>query len=171
MITKEPTEAMVKEWKSIWLQYKDKLTPNRKTGKELLDYLQQNYVLTEIQEKNVTEMIIDNIIMNIYYAEKLLAGTQPLPRAFYLENKGSGEKFYQPENKDENDVWGDEITRIFVGIDIASGFFMVEGSCMLYDELYVFLGLDEMDINNFVCVAEYINTLKRFNLLQDVVSE
>lgn len=160
MITQEPTADMLEEWKSIWLHYQGKLRPNRKSGAELLCYLQDKYVLTEIHDKNAADAVIGNITMNKPYAEKLPAAAAPAPRTFFLENTGNGKIFYQDENKDS-----DDITRIFVGIDMVTGFFMVEGSTLLWDELYAYRGLDKTDLQNYVCVAEYINSLKRFNLL------
>ncbi|ODM25015.1 hypothetical protein [Acetivibrio mesophilus] len=171
MITKEPTPEILGEWKSIWMQYKDILKPNRKSGQELLEYLQNKYILTEIHEKRATDAIIYNVTMNKVYEEKLPEGKTPIPRAFYLENAGNGEVFYRDENKDSMDIWGGDITKIFVGIDEVTGFFMVEGSTMLWDEMCAFCGVDEKDLQNFVCVAEYINALKRFDLLKDILPE
>ncbi len=162
MITREPTKEELEEWKTIWIKYKGKLQPNRKSGVELLDYLQSKYVLTEIYDKKAADAIIGNVTMNAPFAEKMPEGAFPVSRAFFLENAGKGEVFYRLENKDPIDLWGGDITRIFVGIDITSGFYMVEGSTMLWDELCAFQGLDEKDLENYVCVAEYINSLKRF---------
>ncbi len=171
MITQEPTKEMLAEWKALWLQYKDKLQPNRKTGTELLTYLQQKYVLTEIFDQKAAEAVVHNVTMNAFSAEKLPAGVAPMPRTFFLENQGNGEIFYRDEHKDSAEICGGDIQRIFVGIDIASGFFMVEGSTMLWDELAAFQGLDEIDLKNFVCVSQYILALKRFHLLQGVLGE
>lgn len=166
MITQRPTEEMLEAMKSIWIKYKDKLHPNRKSGMELLEYLLSNYSLTEIYDKNAINSITYNIIMNKFNSEKLPNGVKPVPRAFYLENSGNGERFYLAENEDPIDLWGVKIKRIFVGIDISSGFYMVEGSTMLWDELCAFRGIDEKDLQNIVCVAEYIKSLKRFGLLE-----
>jgi hypothetical protein len=171
MITKEATKEMLVEWQSTWLQYKEKLKPNRKSGKELLQYLQDKYVLTEIHEKDALDAVIGNVIMNAPYAEKLPKGAVPAPRTFFLENAGSGEIFYRDENKDSAEVWGSDLARIFVGIDMVTGFFTVEGSTMLWDELYAFRGLDEKDLSNYVCVAEYIHSLKRFGLLGTIIPD
>lgn len=162
MIIKEPTTEMLAEWKSIWSQYHGTLRPNRKSGTELLQYLQDKYVLTEICDKNASDAVVSNITMNAPNAEKLPEGAVPAPRTFFLENTGNGERFYQDENKDPADVWGGSITKIFVGIDTVTGFFMVEGSTMLWDELCAFRGLDQKDLQNYVCVAEYIASLQRF---------
>jgi len=171
VLTQEPTPEMFEKWKSVWNQYKIKLKPNRKSGQELLDYLSKKYILTEIHEKEATDAVCLNVTMNKPLAEKLPNGAVPLPRTFFLENMGNGEIFYKNENKDSEDLWGGDITRIFVGIDTASGHFMVEGSTMLWDELYAFQGIDEADIRNPYCVAQYIACLKRFNRLQDVLDE
>ena len=169
MITQEPTKDMLEEWKSIWVHYKERLQPNRKSGTELLHYLQEKYVLTEIHDKSASDAVIGNVTENECYAEKLPEGTAPAPRTFFLEDTGNGKVLYQDENKDSVNVWGGDITRIFVGIDTVTGFFIVEGSTMLWDELYAFRGLDEKDLQNYVCVAEYINSLKRFDLLTTVI--
>lgn len=165
MITREPSEDTFRQWKAVWSEYVGKLEPNRKSGKEIVDYLQQNYVLTEMYDKEATEAVFFNVTENKPYAKKLPAGVQPLPRTFFLENAGNGEVFYREDNQDPVDLWGGEISRVFVGIDEVTGFFMVEGSTMLWDELLAFRGLDEEELQNYVWVAEYIDALKRFDRL------
>jgi len=100
-----------------------------------------------------------NVLKNEPLREKLPEGVEPNPVAFYLENEGEGKKIYQ--NQDEMFKG----RKIFIGVDLASGYFMVEGSSMLWDELCAFQGLDAKDIENYYCVAQYISCLKRFNKL------
>lgn len=169
MITQEVTPKMLDEWKQTFEQYKDLLRPNRKSGAEILAYLQSNYVLTEITDPQVLSVISDNVSMNPFDAEKLSSGQHPMPKAFYLENVGNGRKFYLSENRDAPDVWGGEITKIFIGVDLCSGFYLAEGSTMLWDELCAFRGVDEKDLKEFVIVAQYINALKRFGKLDSVI--
>lgn len=170
MITQKPTSEMLTEWKNTFEQHKDLLQPNRKSGTDLLKYLQSNYFLTEITDKKVLTVISENVSRNKIYTEKLPAGQLPLPKAFYLENMGSGHKFYFSTNKHHPDLWGGEITRIFVGVDLCSGFYMVEGSTMLWDELRAFQGVDEKDLENYVVVADYISALKRFGKLDRAIT-
>lgn len=169
MITHRPTPKMLEEWKNIFEQYKDLIQPNRKSGTDILDYLQRNYPLTEITDKEVLLVISENVSQNKSYAEKLPAWQQPLPKAYYIENIGNGHKFYLPENMDHPDLWGGEITKIFVGVDLCSGFYIVEGSTMLWDELRAFQGVDEKDLENYVVVADYISALKRFGKLESTI--
>lgn len=171
MITRKPTKKVLEEWNLIWKRYKDVLKPNRKSGAEVLSYLQSHYILTEIDDENALSCISESVKENEYLAEKLPEGASTIPRAFYLENAGNGRKFYLPENKDDTDVWGDIISKIFVGVELSSGSYQVEGSTMLWDELCAFQGIDEKDLKNYVVVADYINSLKRFGKLNTVISE
>ena len=170
MITQKPTPEIRTEWKNIFEQYKNVLRPNRKSGADLLDYLQSNYSMTEITEEEVLAVISENVCRNTFFAEKLPTVQQPLAKAFYLENIGNGHKFYLSEHKDPSYLWGDEITRIFVGVDLSSGFYMVEGSTMLWEELCAFQGIDEKDLENDVVVADYIRALQRFGKLDSVIT-
>ncbi len=167
MITSLPTEAMQDEWKSVFEKYKNIIKPNRISGGELLDYLNDRYVLTPIEDENAKAVVRDNVLMNERFKEKLPVGELPNPQTFFLENKGSGRKFYH-EKSDE--LWGGEITRIFVGIDIASGFYTVEGSTLLFDELNAVLGLDERDLQNFVIVAQYVEALEKFDMMDRIAA-
>ena len=166
MFTHAPTKEELAQWKAAWEQFKDFLCPNRKSGAELLAYLQNRYELTEIFDARVLADISQNVTQNAYWAEKLPAGADPLPRAFYLENVGNGERFYQPENKDSADLWGGDITKIYLGVNISSGFYQVEGSTLLWDELCAFQGLDEKDLQNYVRVAQYLAAQKRVGKLE-----
>ncbi len=171
MIVKNPSKEKLEEWKSTWIKYKDLIKPNRKTGLELLKYLQTNYSLTEIFDTDALNAISYTVSMNKNLSEKLINGVTPVPRAFYLNNIGQGEKFYLPQNKDNKEIWGGDITKIFVGIDLSSGFYLVEGSTMLWDELCCFQGIDEQDLQNYVVVAQYVNALQRFGKMNIIADE
>ncbi len=54
--------------------------------------------------------------------------------------------------------------KILVGVDTVTGFFAVEGSTLLWDELCAVRGLDERDISNVVAVAQYIAARERLGL-------
>lgn len=165
MITQKVTKAKLDKWKNIWLQYRDTLKPNKKSGVELLEYLQNNYILKEIYDQFILDTILYNVTKNIHYTEKLPRGVVPSPRAFLLENVGINKKLYC--NKETSD---EEITKIFVGIDMESSFYMVEGCTMLFDEICAFIGLDEKDLENYVCVAQYISSLNIVGKLEEVLN-
>lgn len=149
MLMQAATQEMLEAWKTAWNEYKHRLHPNRKSGAEILAYLSDNYSLTELHHKRALRVVSENVLRNKPMAEKLPAGSAPEPVAFLVQNSGKGKLLF--ENQDE--VF--KGSTIFVGIDLTTGYFCVEGSSMLWDELYAFRGLDEKDLQNPYCVAEY----------------
>lgn len=171
MISSKPTKEQIDNFKSIFEQYKDKLEPNRKSGRELEKYLRGKYILTPIEDKRAANVVRLNVTRNKPFAEKLPKGKEPMPVVFYVENKGEGSRLYHPENQDDKTFCDGVYKKIFVGIDLESSYYTVEGSSLLWDELCAFIGLDEKDLTNFVCVANYITALKHTGLLQNVVDD
>lgn len=137
MLTKPPTQSMIAEWKRIYEKYRPTLLPNRKSGAELDSYLKSHYTTYPINTKPANNIVTENIMSTEHHREKLPDGMLPQPVTYFVG-----------ENK------------VFVGIDLVTGFFTVEGSEKLHDELFAFRGLDESDLNNFFLVAEYINCLR-----------
>ncbi len=158
------TPEMIKEWKKVWNEYKDKLLPNRKSGKEVVEYLKSKYSLEELNDDNAKQVVIKNVLYNKIYRDKLPTGEEPSAVTFIVKNQANGESLY--ENQDE--IF--KANKIFVGVELESGFFCVEGRSQLWDELYAFRGLDEKDIQNYFCVAEYISCLKKFGRLESVLN-
>lgn len=137
MLTKEATPELIKEWQNIYYNHIDNLVLNRKTGCEIDEYFRENYSFVSVNDKNAKETVIQNIINNESFKEKLSAGVKPKPMTYTI--------------RDSN---------IFVGIDLISGYFYVEGSEEVYDDLFAYRGLDESDLKNFYLVAEYIRCKK-----------
>jgi hypothetical protein len=151
MIMKQPTQEELDHWKAIWLQQKGQLKPNRKSGTELLDYLKTRYPLTEIVDSSFSRAAEDCILQNAFQAEKLPSGQSPMVKCYRLENTKSGKRFY-----DQKDPFFSDVSSILICIDLVSGCYTVEGSSLLWDELCAYQGLDEFDLENFVCVAQYL---------------
>lgn len=163
MLMQKPTPKMIEEYKETWNEYKNKLHPNRKSGKEVVEYLKNKYLLEELHDDNARLTVINNVLYNKPYREKLPMRAKPHAVTFVVKNEGNGKFLY--ENQDE--IFKE--INIFVGVELESGFFCVEGSSLLFDELYAFRGLDEKDIQNYYCVAEYISCLKKYGLLQNAL--
>ena len=160
MLMQEATPKMVAAWKDTFEKYRDKLRPNRKTGAEVVAYLNGKYPLRELCDDEAKQVVIDNVLLNEPFASRLPEGSAPSAVAFLVENEGAGKALYEAQD----DIF--KGIEIFVGVELLSGFFSVEGSSLLWDELYAFRGLDEADLQNYYCVAEYVACLKRFNLLE-----
>ncbi len=164
MLMTKPDPEMIKEWKSTYEQYKDKLYPNKKTITEILNYLNQKYQLTEIFDEKVDFVIKGNA------AENPLLEYQPKKnilksRGFYVDNSGAGKILYEKQDK----IF--EGSKIIVGIEYETNFFLVEGSSFLYDELTAFHGLNEKELSNYFAVARYISCLSKFGMLNSVINK
>jgi hypothetical protein len=164
LLREAATPEMLEEWKRIWCEYRQHLKPNRKTGQEILDFLLSKYSLTELQDDKYLNVVTSNVLDNEPYSEKLSPNTKPFPKAFVVNNIGSTQSLF----KNQDDVFTG--TEIFVGVDLESGYYHVEGNSFLWDELCAYQGVDEKDLENVYCVAQYISCLKRFDLLEKVLS-
>lgn len=164
MLVRKATPELVKEWKETFAAYRPRLHPNRKTGRELLAYLAANYPVRELPVESVSEVIADNLLLNESQARKLPAGTMPEAAGFVIENTGAGKHLYETQDA----IFSGK--PIIVGIELNSGYFLVEGSSLLWDDLFAFLGLDEEDLKNYYLVAEYVACLRRFGRLDSVIA-
>lgn len=134
MITKSPTAGQLKRWKALFEEHGAALTPNRKSGAEINGYFRNKYGCAPIVSHPFASAVEWNILQNAAFRERLY-GTKPNVSCY-------------------------EINGVFVGIDLVSGEFFVEGddvekAAVLYDDLFVFRGLDESDLKNYVLVGQY----------------
>jgi len=162
MLTHEPTIQDIATWKQVFAQYRPRLKPNRKSGETLLAYLRSRYSLRMLHDSRADQVVVQNILLNESLASELPSDAAPKPVCCIVESVGAGEALYQ-----EQDACFQGI-EIFVGIDLVTGYFVVEGSSRLWDELYAFRGLNETDLANYYSVAEYIACLERFDLLDQI---
>ena len=153
MLMQEPTEDMIKEWKEIFNQYKDKIQPNKKDGLDIIRYLENHYSVTEIQNEELEDIIESNIKDNEFNSNKL-NGANPIIRIFKINSK----ELYEKQDKLFKGI------NIIAGIELKTSFIYVEGSSYLYDELTAYKGLDEDDIKNYFLVAQYVKCKEKFDL-------
>ena len=165
MLTEAPTPEMMEDWKELYRQYSPLLTPNRKPAWELIDYLKEHYPVTEIWDEDWISAVEGNVLDCEQYRDKIPEGKLIAARVFSVRNEGTGAELYR--RQDEVFAGGD----IAVGFELASGFYLVEGSSLLWDELMAYQGLDEDDLENFYLVAEYVSCLKRMGKLEEVLSQ
>jgi len=164
MLMHEPSTEEIATWKQIFAAYRPRLKPNRKSGEALYAYLFSRYSLRPLADANADQVVIQNILQNESLSRELLPDAAPRPVCCIIEPIGAGEALYR-----EQDACFAGI-EIFVGIDLETGYFVVEGSSRLWDELYAFRGLNENDLNNYYSVAEYVACLTRFGLLEQTTT-
>ena len=161
MLMTEPSAEMLKNWVEIWKEYKDKIKPCRKSGEEVLKYLEEKYSLFPVEENGgikISDMVSEEIRNDDFSSWRLPVGKKPDVKAFFVEKKGEGKILYDKQ---------DEMFRgleILVAVDKLTGFCHVENSSLLYDEIVAFQGLDENEITNYFRVAEYVECCKKFGI-------
>ena len=163
MQTALPTKEDIARWKKIFLDYHTRLKPNRISGALLRDYLTARYPTQQVQDQKLDQVVSGNILANECYARALPPGVSPNPACYKLAREGAALPLYA--SQDALYAGSD----IIVGIDLVSGYFFVEGSSQLWDELYARRGLDEEELSNYYCVAEYVSCLTRFGLLEQAL--
>ncbi len=164
MQTTQPTPEDIDRWRKLYETYHTQLKPNRISGAQLYDYLKSHYPVLPIADARCQKVVSANILENECFARELPAGAAPDPVCCKINREGNGLALYAAQDAVFSGI------DIFVGIDLVSGYFIVEGSSLLWDELYAQRGLNENNLSNFYCVAEYITCLSRFDQLQRVLS-
>ena len=89
MIFGPASKEKVCEWRKIHKEYKYKLTPNRKSGKEVLEYLQNKYLLDEFNEERAFRAVYETVLKNEFQKQKLTPNSQPESKTFILKNEGN----------------------------------------------------------------------------------
>lgn len=153
MLMQKPTEEMMKEWQDIYNKNKDSLKPNKKDGLEIIKYLKESHSVIEIENKELENVVYDNIVLNEFSNQKL-CGKNPIIRLFEVTDK----TLYKKQEKVYKGI------KIIVAIELNTSYIFVEGSSYLYDELVAFTGLDDKDITNYFLVAQYIKCKEKFNI-------
>ncbi len=165
MLQHLPTEQDIATWKTIYMEYKPRLKPNRITGSALYHYLSSNYPLKQLDREHIKQIAVSNILENECYAQDLPTGVLPDPIcSLVLPNDAGASLYRERESIYQN-------TDIVVCIDLNSGYFFVEGSSLLWDDLFAHRGLNENDLNNYYSVAEYVACLDRFGMLEQTLSQ
>ena len=164
MQTTQATEEDLISWKRTYAEFRTKLKANRISGSVLYAYLQSRYPVMPLDDPRAKQVVIHNILQNECCARQLPLGTAPDPVCCIVQRTGKGEELYRAQ---------DEVfsgCEILVGIDLAGGYFLVEGSSALWDELYAQRGLNDLDLENAYAVAEYIRCLRRFGRLEESIA-
>lgn len=142
MITQEPARRDIERWRRIYEQNRKRLTPNRVGGTEVERYFVEKYAPQTFLDAAFIQTVEGNLLSNAVHFEKLALGARPDVAAYRL--------------------FGD----VLVGIDRTTGFFHVEGSDIrrvaeIWDDLFLYRGLDACDLENFVLVAQYVMLRQR----------
>ncbi len=164
MITQPLSEEKLEDFTQLYNQYKHTLQANRKSGEQLLAYLKKHYDVIEATDQAFVEMVAFNIMHNEYSREKVDPNKALNIKKLVLKNEGRNTSLFKEE---EALLWGKNKNCIEVGIDTNSAYYCVSGSTALWDELCAYQGLDVYDLQNVVCVGQYLQCLQQFPQVDD----
>ncbi len=141
MLTTEPTPEMIAEWKQLFETHHTGMHPNRKTGTEVDAYFREKYPYQIFDNSTFRKVAETNIMENEYSRNKLPGGIAPVIKSYRIDD-------------------------VIIGIDLSSGEFHIESEDIskvipIYDDLFVYRGLDEDDLHNYFLVAEYIKLTQK----------
>ena len=156
MITTEFTQEKLAEMVQLWQEVKPSLKPTRRSGIEVARYLMKKYKAVEFKDPIMADALARTVMFNSYMREKLAEDAEPSPVFYRIPDEGAGAALY----KDRTGIFA-EVPQITVSIDISSGCYNVEGSEDLWDELCAYQGLDATDLDNPVCVYEYVQAMEK----------
>lgn len=165
MQTTPVTKKDVAAWNQIYAEFRPKLKPNQISGRALYSYLESRYPILPLDDPRAKQVVSQNILQNDFFSRGLPQGKAPDTVCCIIQRAGKGEQLYLAQDAVFSGC------DIFVGIDLVSCYFLVEGSSLLWDELYAHRGLSEVDLGNAYAVAEYIGCLRRFGLLEETLSQ
>lgn len=180
VIVGERDDAVLRGWQEVYNEYRPLLKPNKKPAAGVLDYLQKKYHMAVFDSERAREVARLNFTENLKHSK-----TGGPPHEFKIvvygvENSGGGAELYRTQQhdfiestaewrkicKDAEDIPSEDFPfPILVNFDMNSGLVYVEGSPRLSDEIEVFQGHSEEELENTYIVARYVKLLKSANLL------
>lgn len=143
MLTSKPTPDMINGWKRIYDDNWERLKHNRKSGAQIDDYFRKKYMPDSFDSYEFKEIVKENMMLNKFSKDKLPVGKTPDIKCYKI-------------GKDS----------VIVGIYLVTGFIHIECRDIskmeeIYDDLFVYRGLDDNDLTNYFLVAQYIQCLKK----------
>lgn len=132
MIEKELQEknyvTINKENIDLFREFHEKITPNRKSGEDIEQYLQDHYDCNECEDLKLSEQLVDSM---------------------------------KDETSENVEIHIYQVGDLKVAINRTSGAFLVSGDDLdekakLWDELFLYRGLNEEELSNPFLVGTYI---------------
>jgi hypothetical protein len=177
-------EGIINEWKKTYEEYRQLLKPNRKLINEILEYIKLKYPVEEDTSAKARKVVKKNVLYNNY--SKRLSENDKVLSIVVLRVKNEDNAVQLYENQvSEHIGFMDKMKKtikdfkpfsfepipIIIEAERKSGYIFVEGIQGLSEEITMIQGLDSDELKNFYLVANYINVLKKYSKLDEVINE
>jgi ribosomal protein L20 len=176
-------DDVIKEWRRTYEEYRQLLKPNRKSVDEILKYIKSKYPVEENTSDRAKEVVEKNVLYN-YYGRRLSESDKMSLSIVVLNVKNENNAVELYENQANEHIefiekmkktikdfepYSYKSVPIVIGAERKSGYIFVEGSQKLSEEITMIKGLDSDELKNYYLVANYINVLKKYNKLNDII--
>jgi len=81
-----------------------------------VEYLVNKCPVRELRDVSATQVVIDNVLHNEHFSNRIPEGVVPAALTFIVENSAQGKRLYG----ESNGYYGDEA--VFVGVELTSGY-------------------------------------------------
>jgi hypothetical protein len=160
--------------------YAKQLKPNLRSVTELLAIIKHKYPCEEDLSQEAQDLVRGNVLFNAYFAKKLPESHETKAVMLQLKKEDSALPLYENQEREYQEYWKKtkesfplfkvepyQEGPIFVGAELNSGYFFVEGSKKLLEEATVLRGLDKEELKKPFVVLNYINSLTIYNVLNE----
>ena len=177
-------DDIINQWKKTYEEYRQLLKPNRKSIDEILEYIKLKYPVEEDTSAKARKVVEKNVLYNNY--SKRLSENDTMLSIVVLRVKNEDNAVQLYENQvSEHIEFMDKMKKtikdfkpysfepipIVIGAERKSGYIFVEGSQGLSEEITMIQGLDSDELKNYYLLANYINVLKKYRKLDDVINK
>jgi len=175
-------DDVIKEWKKTYEEYGPLLKPNRKSINEILEYIKFKYPVIEYTSYKARKVVEKNMLNN--YGKRLTENHDTLDIVVLrVKNEDNAVRLYENQAIEHIEFMDKmkktiinfkpypfiPIPTIIIGAERKSGYILVEGSQEISEDITMIQGLDSDELKNYYLVANYIETLKKYSKLCDVI--
>ena len=171
-------EEKIKEIENIFAEYAPILKPNRKSVPEILEYIKSRYPAEEDNSPRLKKVVEMNVLGN-FHKDKSDKEVSLKVTVLCIKNEGTGAALYnlqQQEHKEfitkmkqrvkNSKEYLYENIPIRIGAEEVYDYMFTEGSEALGDQITIFRGLDEKELQNKYLLANYVQTLKKYKIIK-----
>jgi len=177
-------DDIINQWKKTYEEYRQLLKPNRKSIDEILEYIKLKYPVEEDTSDKARKVVEKSVLYN-YYSKRLSENDTMLSIVVLrVKNEDNAVQLYENQVSEHIEFmdkmkktikdfkpFSFEPIPIIIEAERKSGYIFVEGSQGLSEEITMIQGLDSDELKNYYLLANYINVLKKYRKLDDVINK
>lgn len=173
-------EEKLREVEDLFVKYSSILKPNRKSVAEIVEYIKAKYPVEEDSSFKAKRIVEINVLNN--FSKDKEAKEIPLKiTVLNIKNEDTAKVLYDFQEQEYLEFiykmkhvsanfegYPFKSSPIRIGAEENSDYMFIEGSRLLADEITIFRGLDEEELRDKYLVANYVKTLKKYKVIEDL---